>query len=103
MTVIALLLGILAHALKQIVTARRMGTYRGLYCYVVDSWPETLLAVVCSLGLYLALPEIAVLFPDLAATLGIPPVPTLIGSFFAGFVGNSLADVLGGRLVRLVQ
>jgi hypothetical protein len=103
MTLIALILGVLAHALKQVVSARRLGAYRGLYAYVVDSWPESLLAAVCSVGLYLGLPELALLFPDLAATVGLPDHPTIIGSFFAGFVGNSLADVLGGRLVRLVQ
>jgi hypothetical protein len=102
-TLIALALGVLAHALKQLVAARRLGTYRGLRSYFVDGWPESLLAVVCSVGLYLVLPELAVLFPDLAATIGLPPHPTIIGAFFAGFMGNSLADVLGGRLVRLVQ
>jgi len=27
----------------------------------------------------------------------------MILSFFAGFLGNSLADLLGGRISRLVQ
>lgn len=99
----ALLLGILAHVLKQLVGARRAGGYVSLQCYFLSSWPETLLAVCCSLGLWLALPELPHFFPDLAPKLGFSGQQTALGSFLCGFVGNSLADILGGRLARLVR
>jgi hypothetical protein len=101
LTVIALLLGIAAHALKQIIGARRAGTYVSLREYFLQSWAETALAVVCALAMYLAYPEIPVLFPALAAALGIGTTQTAFGAFLCGFVGNSLADILGGRLVRI--
>lgn len=98
-----LVLGILAHALKQLIAAKRSGAGMTARVYFLTFWPESLLAAVCSLGMYFGLPELARLFPDLANTIGLPPEPTMIGSFFAGFMGNSLADVLGGRISRLVQ
>lgn len=98
-----LILGILAHALKQLAGAKRAGAGMKPRAYFIEYWPETLLAVVCSVSMYFVLPELAQLFPDLAATIGLPPRPTMILSFFAGFLGNSLADLLGGRISRLVQ
>lgn len=102
-TFLMLILGILAHALKQLIGAKRAGAGMTYRAYFIDCWPESLLAVVCSLGMYFGLPELAQLFPDLAGTIGLPDYPTMIGSFFAGFMGNSLADLLGGRITRLVQ
>jgi hypothetical protein len=98
-----LILGILAHALKQLVGAKRVGSGLAARQYFLEYWPETLLAVVCSLAMYFGLPEMAQIFPDLAAQIGLPPRPVMILSFFAGFLGNSLADLLGGRISRLVQ
>ena len=103
MTLLMLLLGVLAHSLKQLIAAKRAGAGMPALDYFLTYWPETLLATVCSVGMYFGLPELAQMFPDLAATIGLPPHPTLIGSFFAGFMGNSLADLLGGRISRLVQ
>lgn len=98
-----LFLGILAHALKQLVGAKRAGAGLTAQAYFVDCWPETALAAICSIGLYFGLPELAGLFPELASKIGLPPHPTMIGSFFVGFMGNSLADILGGRISRVVQ
>lgn len=98
-----LVLGVLAHALKQLVSAKRAGAGVTAGEYFLSYWPETLLAAVCSMGMYFGLPELAQLFPDLATTIGLPSKPTMIGSFFAGFMGNSLADILGGRISRMVQ
>lgn len=102
MTILALFLGILAHALKQIVTARRAGSFSGLKDYFLVSWPETALALVCSLAMYFAWPEVPTLMPAIAAGVGIGPDQTFIGAFLCGFVGNSLADLLAGRLQRIV-
>jgi len=52
-----LILGILAHALKQLVGAKRVGSGLAARQYFLEYWPETLLAVVCSLAMYFGLPE----------------------------------------------
>lgn len=97
-TLLAMLCGVLVHVLKQLIAARRAQTGLTLRAYVFDHWPETLLSLLCSFVLYLAIPEIAALFPDFAKSIGIADKQSIISSFAAGFIGNSLADFLGNRV-----
>lgn len=97
-TLLAMLCGVLIHVLKQLIAARRTQAGLTLRCYVFDHWPESLLSLLCSFVLYLAIPEIATLFPDFAKSVGITAQQTILSSFAAGFIGNSLADFLGNRV-----
>jgi hypothetical protein len=96
-TVFALLLGILSHVLKQLITARRNKAGVSLNSYVTENWPESALAMIFALVLYLALPEIAQAFPDLLKPLGIGEKQTVFSSFMVGYLANSLSDFIGGR------
>ena len=98
MTLLTLALGVLAHTLKQMLPARRAGTWPGLTAYFVDYWPETLLAAICSVGLWMSLPELAALIPALGAA-GARQSHLL--AFLLGYAGNSFADILGDRAKRL--
>ncbi len=96
-TLFAMLCGLLAHSLKQLIAARRNAAGLTARAYVTDHWPETLLATVSAVVLWLGLPEIAAMFPDLARALGVSDQQTVLSSFVVGFMANSLADFLGGR------
>lgn len=102
--VLALLLGMLAHTLKQLITSRvTPGVPITLRQYFLTSWQETLFAVLCSIGLFIGYPEVPQWFPALGAFLTLPSYPTPLGGFLCGFIGNSLADILGGRLTKVVN
>lgn len=96
MTILALICGLAAHVLKQMIAAKRAGTWPGLVPYLAGFWQETLLATVCSVGLFLALPELAALIPALGVVK-----ESVVLAFLCGFVGNSFADILGERAKRL--
>lgn len=97
LTAFALVCGLVAHALKQLIVARRNTADLSVSNYALTHWPETMLAVVSAIVLYLGLPEIAAMFPDLAAALGIGGSQSVLSSFVVGYMANSLADFLGGR------
>ncbi len=97
LTAFALLCGVAAHILKQLITARRNRAGVTARDYLVVHWPETLLATISAAVLYLGLPEIAVLFPDLSSSLGVGTRQSVLSSFVVGFMANSIADFLGGR------
>lgn len=99
----ALALGILTHVLSQIVGARRAGGYISLRCYFVQSWPETMMALTGALGLWLALPELAAMIPDVAGPVELGGQRSILGSFGIGLASNAMADALGGRLSRLIR
>lgn len=96
-TVLAVVCGLLVHILKQLITARRAQASLSLRGYILNHWPESLLSLLCALVLFLAIPELAALFPDFAKPLGLEQRQTIISSFVAGFMGNSIADFIGGR------
>lgn len=97
LTAFALVCGLVAHALKQIIIARRVSADMSVRQYAVQHWPESLLAVVSAVVLYLGLPEIAATFPDLSSALGVGKSQSVLSSFVVGYMANSLADFLGGR------
>ena len=96
-TVLSLFCGLLAHGLKQLITAKRSQSDISVRNYAVVHWPESLLSVVSASVLYLGLPEIASIFPDLSSTLGVGKSQSVLSSFVVGYMANSLADFLGGR------
>lgn len=100
-TAAALLLGLCVHGLKQYGTARRLGVDLTTRVYWLEHWHETAASVACAVVLYLALPEVATLFPDVARMVGLAGTQTVLSSFCAGFFGNSLADLLGARAKML--
>lgn len=102
LSIVGLALGVLVHALKQLVTARRVaGVKPGFVTYFRDNIPETLFSILCSMVFYYALPELVVYFPEVLNPLGFPSSRTFLSGFLAGFVGNSFADFLGGRINTL--
>ena len=102
-TVLCLLLGMAAHGLKQLIAARRVKADITVREYVFAHWPETALSCVLSIGFYLALPEGAAVFPDIASMVGLGPKQTPLSSLVVGFVANSLADLIGGRASALTS
>lgn len=97
LTALALVCGLASHSLKQIIAARRNQANLDLKTYYVGHWPEGLLATISAVVLYIGLPEIAAMFPDLASALGVGAQQSVLSSFVVGFMANSLADFLGGR------
>lgn len=97
LTVLALVLGLAAHSLKQLIAARRNAADLTVRAYFFGHWPEGLLATISAVVLYLGLPELAAMFPDLAGSLGVNGSQTVLSSFVVGYMANSLADFLGGR------
>lgn len=98
LTFLVLLGGIIAHAAKQFQTARSNKATLTIKGYAVDNLPETVIAVIGSLVLWAGLPELATMFPSLAEKLGIGAQVGILSSFGCGFVGNSIADLWGGRV-----
>jgi hypothetical protein len=96
-TVLALLCGVAAHVLKQLIAARRNQAGLNMRSYCLTHWPEGVLALVSAAVLYLGLPEIAAMFPDLSKALGVGSEQSVLSSFVVGYMANSLADFLGGR------
>lgn len=98
-TFAALLCGIYVHTAKQIRAAKKLKVT--IRSYFTESMGETITSAVCSLIGYLALPELAHQFPDLAGTIGLTDQQTVLSSFLVGYMGNSLADFVGGRAEKL--
>jgi hypothetical protein len=96
-TALALLCGFLVHSLTQLITARRNAVDITVQQYFIGHWPETLLAAICAIVLYLGMPELATLFPDFAKSIGATGQQTVLSSFAAGFFGNWLSNFLGAR------
>lgn len=103
-SIIATLLGFLTHTGKQMITSRATaGRPLTLAEYLSASWIETFTAASCSAGLFLAYPEIGSWFPGLGMAANLPTTQTPFGGFVCGFIGNSLADMLGGRITQIVN
>lgn len=96
-TLLALAGGFLVHSLTQLLNARRAQVDITVQQYFLGHWPETIIAAICSLVLYLCMPELKTIFPDFAATIGVDGNRTVLSSFAAGFFGNWLANFLGAR------
>lgn len=93
----ALLAGIIVHALKQFRTARANKADLTAGGYFGKNWPETVIAGLSAIVLWVGLPEIAATFPELAEQIGLGGDVGVVSSFACGFVANSLADLVGGR------
>lgn len=100
-TVFALVCGLLVHGLKQYVQAKRNKAGITFRSYIMENGAETAIAVICSVVLYLGLPELAELMPDIAKYIGVGPKQRIFDSFVCGFIGNSLADLLGKRAQKI--
>ena len=101
LTFCALLAGLAALSLTHLIALKRNGrrlTRTVLHEYAVQNWPETTLGTICAFVLWLGMPELAASFPDVAAAIGLKGERTVLSSFICGFVGNVLADLLGGRV-----
>jgi hypothetical protein len=101
LTLFAVLSGIFVHILKQLIAARRNGVKVTLKAYAMYHLAETVLCALCGVVFYLALPELSALAPELASKIGLEKNQTILSSFAAGYIGNSLADFLGGRVASL--
>lgn len=97
LTFAVLLGGIVTHSLKQFGTAKVNKTEVTLRSYYGNHWPETAIAVIGSLVLWGGLPELVVMMPEFAQTIGLGSDVGIFSSFLCGFVGNSLADLFGSR------
>jgi hypothetical protein len=97
LTFAAVLAGLIAHAMKHYVSAKRSQAELTLKAYYIDRWPESVISVVSAFVLWAGLPELATLFPDFSKQVGLSENPGVIASFVCGFIGNSLADFVGGR------
>lgn len=96
-TFAVLLGGIIVHALKQFRTAKTNRAEITVRSYFVNHWAETAIAAIGSMVLWIGLPELADIAPDLAANIGLDGDVGILSSFVCGFVGNSIADLVGGR------
>lgn len=94
MTALALVAGLVVHALKAVAAHRGRVTLRS---YWRLGWQDCTVGVICAVVMWVSIPEFAQLFPS----LGVAPQPTIMSSFFIGYVGDSLADLLGTRVKRL--
>jgi hypothetical protein len=101
LTFIALLCGLYVHTAKQIRNAKKIDVKVTYKSYFADNLGETITSAVCSLVGYLALPELAHQFPEMAKTAGLSEQQSVLSSFIVGYMGNSLADFLGGRAEKL--
>jgi preprotein translocase subunit SecY len=97
LTFASMVMGLLAHSMKQLIASKRNQAGVSIVQYYTDNLPETILATISAVVLWLGLPELAQLFPDLAKVLGVTDRQTVLSSFVVGFMANSLADFLGGR------
>lgn len=100
-TCAAMAAGVFVHILKHLIAARRNKATVSLKSYIADNKAETILSALCGFIGFLALPEVAVLLPDIAKTIGLGDKQTVLSSFVAGYMGNSFADFLGGRVASL--
>jgi hypothetical protein len=101
LTILALLCGLYVHTAKQIRNAKKLDVKVTYKSYFADNLGETITSFVCSLVGYLALPELAAHFPEMAKMAGLSADHTVLSSFIVGYMGNSLADFLGGRVEKL--
>lgn len=101
LTFAILLAGIAVHSLKQFRTAKANQADITFNSYFLEHWPETVTAAIGSIVLWAGLPEIAQLMPDFASSIGLSGDVGIVSSFVCGFVGNSLADLIGGRAKSL--
>jgi len=102
-SLVALFLGLCAHTLKQLVASRNTpGDSLTLHQYLSGSWAETGIAVATAIGLFLIYPEIGNIIP-MSAKFHWPVTQSPLGGFVCGYFGNSLADVLGTRITKVVS
>lgn len=97
LTFLILISGVIVHALKQFQTARTNQADITIKSYFVEHWPESVTATLGSLVLWIGLPEIASMFPEFAESVGLGSSVGIVSSFACGFIGNSVADLIGGR------
>ena len=103
LTFVVMLGGIVAHSLKQFITARNNEQNVTFKTYYLVHWPETVVALIGSFVLWVGIPEVAQFFPAFANSIGITGGVGILSSFLCGFVGNSLADFMGGRVATVVK
>lgn len=101
LTFAVMVLGVLTHVLKQFIGASRIQSTITLQQYVLAHGAESIVSAACALVLWLGLPELTLLAPDLATSIGLSGKQGVLSSFACGFVANSLADVLGGRVAAV--
>lgn len=97
LTALALIGGIVVHALKHFRQAKASGVALTIRAYVLDNWDTSAIAVISSLILWAGIPEIAQKFPEVASAVGVDMGVGIVSSFACGFIGNSLADYFGKR------
>lgn len=86
------LCGVLSHWLKQLITVRNTagpGTSIGLRAYWLTHWPESLFCLMSTVGGIAFFYESGMLTHAMA--------------YAVGFMGNSMADMLGGRVQAMVN
>jgi hypothetical protein len=91
------LLGVISLWLKQIMMAQRKKvpgmTPVSIQTYWVDNWASTLFALTSTAG--------GLAFVDYLGMLGGKAGPAI--AFGIGFIGNSVADLIGGRVQSLIN
>lgn len=101
LTFIVLFGGMVVHIAKQFRTARVNQADITIRAYFVEHWPETATGIIGSLVLWMGLPELAEAFPEVAAAIKLGDEVGIFSSFVCGFVGNSLADLVGNRAAAI--
>jgi uncharacterized membrane protein len=93
LTTIALMtvLGVITHWMKQIMLARKSASMTPLSVrsYWVTYWPETIAAATSSVAGVALMQELGYLTPAVA--------------FGVGYLGNSAADLIGGRVQAMIS
>lgn len=95
--VLMLVLGLLAHALSQIIKAKKANPQVTVIGYFTENGLQTGLAVVFAIVGFIALPELHEAFPDAMGALGIKANLTPLNAFLIGFAANFIADFFGNR------
>lgn len=87
------LLGVVTHWMKQVAMARKTSpTGIGMISvrdYWITYWPETIAAVTSTVAGVALLAEMGYLSP--------------VASFGVGYLGNSAADLIGGRVQAMIN
>lgn len=96
-TFLALVGGMIVHSLKHFRQAKVAGVSLTFKAYWIDNWDTSATSFISAAVLWAGIPEIAQMFPDAAASVGVDGKVGIIGSFACGIIGNSLADLLGKR------
>lgn len=85
-------MGVITHWVKQIALARRQSvcmTGLGIRGYWLNHWPETVTAFTSTIAGIALLHEIGYVTP--------------VTAFGVGYLGNSAADLIGGRVQAMIS